>query len=148
MYRNINHFSVLISPFFTISLTYFLSSLLQISQNLVDQVALMLHTLPDEHSAIKVHLPAARVCISGEPMTLRGHGDAGKCPDEDNKSSVAFLRESCRRVVTVAVGYAARPIESVVQEYEIFTSLWEPFQDIFKLVEGSRGLNKCMHVWK
>lgn len=124
------------SPFYTISLTYFLSSLLQISQNLEDQVALMPRALPDEHSAIKVHLPAARVCISGDPMTLRGHGDAGKCPDEDNKSSVAFLRESRRRVVTVAAGYAGRPIESVAQGYEIFTSLWEPFQDIFKRVEG------------
>lgn len=126
MYININNFYVLISPFFSQFQYHIFSYLLffiniltvrlqdGVAQKLVDQVALMLRALHDEHSVSEVHLPAARVHISEDPMTLRGHGDAGKCPDEDNKSSVAFLRESRRRVVTVAVGYAARPIQRVV----------------------------------
>lgn len=125
MYININNFYVLISPFFSqfqyhiFSYLLFFINILKArlqdgeARKLVDQVALMLRALHDEHSVSEVHLPAARVHISEDPMTLRGHWDAGKCPDEDNKTG-AFLRESRRRVVTVAVGYAARPIERVV----------------------------------
>lgn len=72
----------------------------------------MLRALPDQHSVIKVHLPTASVHISGDATTLRRTRDAVKCPDEDNKSAVAFLGESRRQVVTVAVGYAARLRES------------------------------------
>lgn len=95
------------------------------AQELVDQVAFTLRALPDKSSIIKVGLHAGSVHVSRDAMSWF------KCPEEDNKSAVAFLCESCRQVVTVAVGYAARLIERVVSQYKIFTSLWEPFSGYF-----------------